>query len=59
MTEPLIYDLSSPGRKGIQMPAPDVPLAELPQHFVVLLVRRDWVWVAGHRGCSVVPWLCG
>src|SRR5690606_3718269 len=31
MTEPLIYDLSSPGRKGIQMPAPDVPLAELPQ----------------------------
>ncbi len=31
MTEPLIYDLGSPGRKGIEMPAPDVPLAELPQ----------------------------
>ncbi len=28
--EPLIYDLSSPGRTGVTMPAPDVPLAELP-----------------------------
>ncbi len=30
MKEPLIYDLSSPGRHGVTMPEPDVPLAELP-----------------------------
>lgn len=29
--EPTVYDLSVPGRCGIDMPAPDVPLAELPQ----------------------------
>ncbi len=34
MKEPLIYDLGSPGRVGIQMPEPDVPLAELPAEFV-------------------------
>jgi glycine dehydrogenase subunit 2 len=28
--EPLIYDLGSPGRRGVTMPAPDVPLAEMP-----------------------------
>ncbi len=28
--EPLIYDLGSPGRVGITLPAPDVPLADLP-----------------------------
>ncbi len=27
---PLIYEISSPGRVGVRMPAPDVPLAELP-----------------------------
>lgn len=26
----LIYDLGAPGRRGVQFPAPDVPLAELP-----------------------------
>jgi glycine dehydrogenase subunit 2 len=30
MKEPLIYDLSSPGREGVSLPAPDVPLADLP-----------------------------
>jgi len=30
MSEPLIYDLGSPGREGVTMPAPDVPLADLP-----------------------------
>jgi glycine dehydrogenase subunit 2 len=34
MTEPLIYNLGSPGRKGVEMPAPDVPLAELPEGWV-------------------------
>jgi glycine dehydrogenase subunit 2 len=28
--EPLIYDLGAPGRRGVQFPAPDVPLAPLP-----------------------------
>jgi glycine dehydrogenase subunit 2 len=28
--EPLIYDLSSPGRQGINLPDPDVPVADLP-----------------------------
>jgi glycine dehydrogenase subunit 2 len=37
MTEPLIYDLGSPGRTGITMPDPDVPLAELPKD----LLRDD------------------
>ncbi len=27
----LIYDLGAPGRRGVQLPAPDVPLAELPK----------------------------
>ena len=30
MTEPLIYDLGRPGRVGVQMPDPDVPLTEIP-----------------------------
>ncbi|MGC9522570.1 MAG: aminomethyl-transferring glycine dehydrogenase subunit GcvPB [Anaerolineae bacterium] len=30
MTEPTIYELSSPGRQGTQLPALDVPQAELP-----------------------------
>jgi glycine dehydrogenase subunit 2 len=30
MKEPLIYALSSPGRIGISMPEPDVPLSDLP-----------------------------
>jgi len=37
MSEPTIYDLSSPGRKGIRFPEPDVPRAELPEGFV----RKD------------------
>jgi glycine dehydrogenase subunit 2 len=28
--EPLIYELSVPGRVGVNLPAPDVPLADLP-----------------------------
>ncbi len=34
MPEPLIYDLGAPGRTGVQMPVPDVPLAELPKGLV-------------------------
>jgi glycine dehydrogenase subunit 2 len=37
MPEPLIYELSSPGRQGVPLPAPDVPTASLPKH----LVRSD------------------
>lgn len=37
MTEPTIYELSSPGRTGVRYPQPDVPLSELPQE----LVRED------------------
>ncbi len=31
MTEPLLYELSAPGRQGLRFPKPDVPLADLPQ----------------------------
>ena len=34
MTEPTIFELSKPNRKGIRFPAPDVPLAELPRDFL-------------------------
>lgn len=34
MNEPLIYDLSAPGRTGVDLPAPDVPLADLPADYV-------------------------
>ena len=27
---PTVYELSVPGRHGVDLPAPDVPLAELP-----------------------------
>lgn len=37
MSEPLIYELSSPGRTGVTFPDPDVPQAELPAG----LVRND------------------
>lgn len=37
MTEPTIYELSSPGRKGVRYPEPDVPLTALPE----FLVRED------------------
>lgn len=38
MGEPLIYELSAPGRKGLRFPAVDVPLAELPD---ASLLRQD------------------
>ena len=31
MSEPTLFELSSPGRKGVTFPEPDVPLAELPK----------------------------
>jgi len=34
MTEPTIYELSSPGRCGVTLPQPDVPLAELPREWL-------------------------
>lgn len=34
MTEPLIYDYSSPGRCGVTVPQPDVPVSELPAEWV-------------------------
>ncbi|HSF81016.1 MAG TPA: aminomethyl-transferring glycine dehydrogenase subunit GcvPB [Anaerolineales bacterium] len=34
MIEPLLCDLSVPGRVGIRYPAPDVPLADLPENLV-------------------------
>jgi len=37
MTEPLIYDLSSPGRKGVLLPDCDVPETDLPKD----LLRSD------------------
>ncbi len=37
MTEPLIFEISRPGRCAARLPAPDVPLAELPAE----LVRDD------------------
>ncbi len=37
MTEPTIFELSRPNRIGIRFPAPDVPLAELPEDFL----RKD------------------
>ena len=34
MTEPLIYDLGSPGRSGISLPEPDVPPTEFPSELL-------------------------
>ena len=34
MTEPTIFELSRPGRKGIRFPAPDVPETALPEGFL-------------------------
>jgi glycine dehydrogenase subunit 2 len=34
MPEPLIYDLSSPGREGVSLPASDVPETKLPTSFL-------------------------
>jgi len=34
MTEPTIFELSRPGRKGIRFPAPDVPKTALPEAFL-------------------------
>ena len=34
MTEPTVFELSSPGRIGFRFPQPDVPLAELPEAFI-------------------------
>ncbi len=34
MTEPTIYEMSSQGRRGVELPAPDVPLADLPAEFL-------------------------
>ena len=35
--EPLVYELSRPGRRGIQFPDPDVPRTKLPSS----LLRED------------------
>jgi glycine dehydrogenase subunit 2 len=37
MSEPTIYEMSSPGRVGLRFPKPDVPTADLPEDFV----RKD------------------
>ncbi len=37
MTEPTVYELSVPGRRGVDLPMPDVPMADLPEH----LLRDD------------------
>ncbi len=37
MSEPTIYELSSPGRRGVRFPASDVPLAPLPDE----CLRKD------------------
>jgi glycine dehydrogenase subunit 2 len=37
MTEPLIYEISSPGRVGVTLPALDVPETAIPENFV----RKD------------------
>ncbi len=37
MTEPLLCEISSPGRQGVRFPQPDVPLTPLPQG----LTRQD------------------
>jgi glycine dehydrogenase subunit 2 len=34
MTEPTIFELSRPNRRGIRFPAPDVPLSDIPQEFI-------------------------
>lgn len=34
MTEPTIYELSSPGRVGVKFPMPDVPLMDMPQELL-------------------------
>ena len=34
MTEPLIYELSSPGREGVKPPKLDVPESALPQDWL-------------------------
>lgn len=38
--EPLIYELSKPGRRGVRFPAPDVPQTELPAGMV--RDKLDW-----------------
>jgi glycine dehydrogenase subunit 2 len=37
MSEPTVYEMSSPGRIGLRFPAPDVPVTDLPAEFV----RKD------------------
>jgi glycine dehydrogenase subunit 2 len=34
MSEPTLFEMSSPGRTGVRYPAPDVPLSELPGEFL-------------------------
>ena len=34
MTEPLIYELSRPGRTGVDLPDPDVPLSDMPEEWL-------------------------
>ena len=34
MTEPLLYEISRPGRRGCRLPEPDVPRAKLPAGFL-------------------------
>lgn len=51
IVEPTIFELSSPGRRGVTMPASDVPTTDLPPQS---LLRSDlpcpnspkWTWCA-------------
>ncbi|MDQ3225354.1 MAG: aminomethyl-transferring glycine dehydrogenase subunit GcvPB [Chloroflexota bacterium] len=38
--EPLIFELSKPGRRGVRFPAPDVPATPMPQE--LMRERLDW-----------------
>ncbi len=55
MTEPLLCDLSVPGRVGFRYPKPDVPLEPLPEGFVrtdlPLPSCLSWTWSATSPGC--------
>ena len=46
--EPLIYEISSPGRCGVDMPQPDVPETAIPAE----LCRANWAC----RNCRNWTW---
>jgi len=57
--EPLVYELSAPGRCGVKLPEPDVPLSPLPEGMLSEGMLRDDLPLRSYRRWTWCVTICG